>query len=528
MPYKVLKYSVDNLKQCFVDAAYEGSKNQILSKHHFVCFENYFNHLKTQTIVVEYNYINREFLEDYSSYYVRSFNNYERKCTRVHFFGAPFNEEQFSQSLRNDAVGFQASELKNSYHGFIVLKKLPRTIIGKTCLSTYPCDGFRFFPPIRKYKTNLFGIPLEVNSLAYQEQDSIVAACASSAIWSALHGTGILFQHSLPSPVEITRSATKHFPFSNRHFPNKGLTPEQMALTIREIGLEPYLYNAESYDSLKATIYAYLMGKIPVILGYGVWDTNSNLPNKPAVFLGKHAVLVGGFSLNSPLKNEFEGIQNLTLTSSRINKIYVHDDQIGPFAKMEFNNSIVQINKDIAIPGIDTTARDGKGDLDKIKAMPDMLIIPLYHKIRIPFDLVLKAVNSFNKILDDINNSPGLPTIEMFEWDIYLSKIQDFKNEIFGESLIVADGYKELILTQEFPRFIWRARGLRKDSKMIEFIFDATDIDQGDYFMELIVYDFSALKQLKLLFNSFDPSFFGDLNMSKMISKIQSHPLYTT
>lgn len=530
MTYEVLKYSIDNLKQCFVDAAYEGSENQIQNKHHFVCFENYFKTIKTQTIVVEKNYINREFLEDYASYYARSFNNYERKCTRLHFFGVNFTEDQFRQALRNDGIGFQAHNLQNEgYHGFIVLKKLPKTIIGKTCLKTYSSEGFRYFPSIRKYKVNLFGIPLDIKSLAYQEQDSIVAACASSAIWSALHGTGILFQHSLPSPVEITRSATKHFPFSNRHFPNKGLTPEQMALTIREIGLEPYLYNAETYDKLKATLYAYLKGKIPVILGFEVWDTNNNTPAKPAKLLGRHAVVIGGYSLNSPLDNEFDGISNLSLTSSRINKIYVHDDQIGPFAKMEFKGLRIQINRDTAIQGIDTTARDAKKNNDRIKALPDMLIIPLYHKIRIPFGQVLNSINRFNKLLDDINDDlnkePDNPKIEMFEWDIYLTKIQDFKNEIFGDSLIVGDKYKEGILTQEFPRFIWRAKGLRSGNRIIEFIFDATDIDQGDYFMNLIVYDFAALKQMKLLFFSYDLSNLNDLNLSKMIFQIQSHPI---
>ena len=529
MPYEVLPYSIDNLKQCFVNAAYEGSKNQILNKHHFICLENYFASIKTSTIVVEKNYINREFLEDYASYYVRSFNNYERKCTRLHFFSADFDKDQFKQALRNDALGLQSTELQNEgYHGFIVLKKLPKTIIGKTCLKTYPSDGFRYFPAIRKYKVNLFGIPLEIESLAYQEQDSIVAACASSAIWSALHGTGILFQHSLPSPVEITRSATKHFPFSNRHFPNKGLTPEQMALTIREVGLEPYLYNAETYDGLKATLYAYLKGKIPVILGYAVWDTNNNSNTNPAKFIGKHAVLISGFSINGPLKNEFNGIPNLSLTSSRINKIYVHDDQIGPFAKMEFNNSPIYYNLGNCIEGIDTTARDVNRAVDKIKALPEMLIIPLYHKIRISFDLILKVVNSFNEILKTINRNPTLPTIEMFEWDIYLSKIQDFKKKIFEDSLIVGEGYKESILTREYPRFIWRAIGLRKGGRMIEFIFDATDIDQGDYYMNLIVYDYSALKQMKLLFSRFDSSLIGDLNLSEMISDIQSHPVYNS
>lgn len=525
MPYTILTYSIENLKECFVKAAYKGSRKIILNKHHFVCFENYFNHLNVSTIVVENDYVNREYLEDYSSYYVRSFKQYDRYCTRVHFFSFPFNEEQFKDVLKNEGIGNLVNNLKNEYKGFIVLKPLPKTIIGKTCLKTYPHDGYRYFPAIRKYEVSLFGISLEVESLAYQEQDSIVAACASSAIWSTLHGTGILFQHSLPSPVDITNAAIKHFPFSNRHFPNKGLTPEQMALTIREVGLEPYLYKAETYDQLKATLYAYLMGKIPVILGFRVFDCSNSTPSKPAKQIGKHAVTISGFSLNGPLKNAFDEIDNLTLKSSRINKIYTHDDQIGPFAYMDFKDSKIYLNKCYFL-GIDTTARDSNGVIGMIKALPEMLIIPLYHKIRIPFGLVLKVINSFNEVLDTINKDTSLPSFEMFEWDIYLSNIQDFKNDVFNNSLISGNSYKESILTGSFPKYIWRATGLRGGNKMIELIFDATDIEQGDYYKTLLVYDYSVLKQMKLMLDDDGVDDIDDLNLSKIITQINLHPIY--
>jgi len=84
----------------------------------------------------------------------------------------------------NSPQGRLGKQLDSNYLGFMVLKPLPQTIVGRTCFKTYPDDGNRrHFPTLHKYSSNLFGLPLTVNSLAYQEQDKVVAACATSALW---------------------------------------------------------------------------------------------------------------------------------------------------------------------------------------------------------------------------------------------------------------------------------------------------------------------------------------------------------
>jgi hypothetical protein len=498
LAFEVVPYTIDNLKAFFFRKAL-AEENIISQKQHISYFENYFSAIGTQTIVYEFEYINRDFLEDYSSYYVRSFKDYDRKCSRVHFFKNVFSQQDFQNLIRGEGSGIAEQDLIENYQGFIVLKPLPTTIIGKTCLVTYEFDGRRFFPPIRKYDVNLFGIPLKVVSLAYQEQDSIVAACASSAIWSAFHGTAILFQHSLPSPVEITKSAIIHFPFSNRNFPNKGLSGEQMALTIREIGLDPYLYNADSYDTVKATIYAYLKGKIPVILGYSLWNINGNSKASAPVLLGKHAVAVTGYSLGGGIKNSFENLPNLKLWSSKIDKIYVHDDQIGPFARMEFNNLVLNIDDNTKIESIDTTCRDANGAIDKIKAVSEILIIPLYHKIRIPFYTILMVINKVKHLQEFINNAPGLPSFAILEWDIYLADISEFKIDILKNANVANGDYKEKLLTDNYPKYLWRAIGMIGDRKKIELLFDATDIDQGVFYLKYISYDTTTENYFKLI-----------------------------
>jgi len=517
MPYKVLRYSIENLKKCFIEQA-TAHEEVVSSKQHLACFENYFSHIGVKTIIVEKDYVNREFLEDYSSYYVRSFKDYKRHCVRLHFFKIEISEEDFSLILEGTPKGICAKNLQENYQGFMVLKPLPITIIGKTCISTYEEDNKRHFPTIRKYHANLYGINLSVESLAYQEQDSIVAACASSSIWSAFHRTAILFQHSLPSPVEITKWATRHFPFANRHFPNKGLSAEQMAIAIREIGLEPLLSGVNTYDTLKATVYAYIRGKIPIVFGFDLWDVNNNSSTTPARNFGAHAITITGFNETNIISNKFETVDNLTLRSSRIDKFYTHDDQMGPFSKIEFNDFEVWNHNKGSIKCLDMTWKDINGNKGNIKAGPQIIIIPLYHKIRIPFTSVLTSINFFNNLFIPLIGR--IPNFQLFEWDIFLSDISDFKSDILNDSKLESKRKKEILLTK-LPKFIWRAIGRIKNENCLEFVFDATDIDQGSFFILTVNYNTNVYLQYNLLLKKYDSKNMEDFSAKSMIESLQ-------
>jgi len=162
-----------------------------------------------------------------------------------------------------------------------------------------------------------------VTSLAFQEQDQVVAACATSALWSALQATGALFHHPMPSPVEITRAATEHLPTTTRTFPNRGLSMAMMAHGIRNVGLEPYLVNVGDEYVFTSTLYAYLRFGIPMILGFVLAD----LSGGPVTSLDlHHAVAITGYSLGRPKPKPY-GPSKFLLRASRIDKIYVHQQE---------------------------------------------------------------------------------------------------------------------------------------------------------------------------------------------------------
>src|SRR5882724_6416489 len=199
----VVPYSIASLKRFL---ARKTKLRVVQAKLHSLYFENYFKRVGAKTIVIEQEYIDRDFLEDFAGYYVRCFPDYERKGSRLHFFDFSFSQNQFLSVL--DGGNRQlVQKLQKGYLGFIVVKPLPETIIGRTCLATYPEEQNRSFPITRVYDANICGIPLTVKSLAYQKQDRVAAACATSALWSVFHGTGKLYHHHIPSPVEITQAA---------------------------------------------------------------------------------------------------------------------------------------------------------------------------------------------------------------------------------------------------------------------------------------------------------------------------------
>lgn len=484
-PFEIHGYSIEKLREIFAEKS--GATPELIEeKIHLVHFREYFQYLDTQTIIVENDYIDRDFLEDFSAYYVRCFADYKRKCTRLHFFSSKLSYDEYNAFLENFDENFK-NLLQKSYLGFMVIKPLPRTIIGRTCLKTYPdqLEAKRDFPIVREYEANLYGCSLAVKSLAFQEQDTVVAACATSALWSVFHGTGILFHHSIPSPVEITKEATRQLPIETRTFPNRGLSIEQMAHAIQEVSLEPFLVEIKNEEYiLKSYIYAYLTFGIPIILGFDLY----NIDNDKVNYLGKHAAAVTGYRMDrdqpTPIRNE-----EFRLASSRMNRIYVHDDQVGPFARMLFDGQKILLTENTIgenLISISTSWRIANEEIGNVRAVPITLLIPLYHKIRIPLRSVYEAVGILNAILQNLIENKKLK-IDEFEWDISLTSVNKYKSELLAFSNR-KNNFKN-ILVKSMPHFIWRASALSQGERLIDFLFDATDIEQGRFFTCAVEYD---------------------------------------
>ena len=490
--FEVREYSIGLLLDTIAEKSGNG-RGAVSEKLHAQYFEEYFEKLAARTILIETRYVDRDSLEDFSAYYVRCFSFYERFCTRFHFFTSGFSEGEFAEFLSSpESSELSLAELHESYLGFVVIKPLPGTFIGRTCLATYPSEGKRYFPSVREYSAHPFGLSLTVKSLAFQEQDSVVAACATSALWSTFHGTGKRFQHPIPSPVEITRSATREHPLRTRVFPNHGLEASMMAHAIKDIGLEPYYVqiNANQLGILKETAYAYLQCQIPVVLIFELWDQSEFQPT----FFSLHAVSVAGFCLGDA---EADVSADFSTRANRITKLYAHDDQVGPFARMEFDGKKIQR----PLPQfptfcettetLSTSMRTREGTIGGRRVVPMALLIPLYHKIRIPYASIHEAVRSFDCFIKLIVDWVAPSEHIDLEWDIGLTTGTDIKQHILQSdtSSMLPRKARSEILCGSFPRFLWKASAYRDGNLQLDLLFDATDIEHGEFFVRAIEWE---------------------------------------
>lgn len=499
----------------------------------FLYLNDYLNEIGCKTIIIENRYVDKNFLDDYSGYYSRCFQDIQKKCVRVHLFSSEFDHQILKQHLLEKSSNTSDNILSSAYLGFIVLRPLPNAPLAKVCISTYPpANGKnRHFPTLKTYKAHLLGQELSIQSLAFQEQDRALSACATSALWSAFHGSSTLDVDKVSAPSRITENAKKIIPQHQFNHPHRGLTPAQMASSVREDGLEPLLCNFINTSYLKALVRAYLSVGVTPVLGMNLHyaDESGFLENgiSKAKPIGNHAVAVVGYNISDtqpiplfkvddiPTKLNSINQKDIYLKSSAIDKIYVHDDEIGPFAKMEFINEYWQHLK--------TRWQMYRDPAEEVNATVKDILLPKPHKIRISFNTVFSIIREFNSLYLKSWYDRGCLII----WDIYLTTVNDFKKEIRdkNKSCFNSDMHKIDILTLNLPRYLWRVDGYmhgyeNTDQDNINFtlLFDATDIENSDIFICGIHYD--LVSRIDIFLSVLNP--LSELNIQKISKFSQS------
>lgn len=474
--FEISPYSVDKLFEIFCTFS-ESLPERARQKPHYEFFRGYFEAIGAETILVENDYVDRNYLADCAGYYVLCFRDYARKCKRIHFFSGSFDDAQFLNLLKGVPDKLTQELLRQWYLGFIVAKPIPETFVGRCCIRTYEEGPARSYPITRPYTVNLFGIRLPILSLAFQEQDHVVAACATSALWSAFHGCVWPETFKIPSPIEITKSATQFVPSTEeRSLPNSGLNHSQMAHAIKEVALEPYSVPGNDPFIFRGTIYAYLRGQVPILL---LADLNNSADPTNLNLMGRHALLATGYNLGSAVPVPF-GTYPFYLRSSRMDKIYCHDDQVGPFTRME----ITSIAGAKGATCLKTEWKDRNGKAGNVIALPRFLLIPIYHKVRITFRRIISIVSSFDRVIRDAKNL-GLLDLDLIEWDVFLTTVNTLKTDMIADSDL-DPGERSDVLLRPLPRFIWRASGFCKDRNVIDLLFDATDIEQSSFLVHAV------------------------------------------
>lgn len=509
-PISVISYTRDYVIEFVRYITGWSERAEVSSKTQLQYICNYLesNHIGCKTLVVESDYIDRHYLEDYAEYYARCFPSHPRKCSRLHFFSGEFNEERFNRMLSGEDDSL-ASQLQSIYLGFAVIRPIPHTVLARVCLVPYPAvlkDPAKKLL-IREVPVNLVGQRLTVNTIPFIEQDKVVSACATSALWVALSARPDIALSSLPSPSNITKSANVGDTDSRRIFPTTGLSVPQILRGLRSFGLEPVIVwqAQQSQEDLKAQIYGHISHGSTVIVGGALFEQHDG----KWVELGSHLLTVTGFGLTDGPVATSNAPKRI---SDKLNKLYVHDDRSGPYLRMDA--------KLIEFDVVDGSSKK-KGYpmhlLDKPQEMfvPSVAIVGLYHKVRIPYAPIWIACAGLHEYIShthaDYEESLRKGTAGDFQdlfksqipafkeyldgvWDITLTSSDLIKTELIASSDFIGfNGVinKSALLTQNVPRYIWRCRLSTNESipkKLTDLLFDATEIPQGDMFLGYISY----------------------------------------
>ena len=464
------------------------SPEVISNKNHFHFLNNYLGSigLDTKTILIEKDYISKDYLHDYATYYALCFEKYPKFCKRIHFFQSEFDQETLEEVIldRNSTPDFW-----KKYLGFVVVKPIPLTVMGYTVLKTYDKSrefNGRNFWGLREYKIHIFGNEVKLDSLAFQEQDSVLSACATTAIWTMLNKASADYHTKLKSPNEITKDADKTFLDGSRLFPNKGLNVLQICKAIENSGLvsevKPPNFEIElpttkeslyvlTNDYTKKIINAYSPIGIPLILVVSVPNGDN---------YGLHAITVSGFKQSPPVP--IQPKDEVSWLADNIKKIYAHDDQWGPFARIEFDG-----NEKLNTPWSDYHS-------SKLPTYITNIIVPLYPKIRISYEDIDFFVLGIDTILtlffkDKIKGD--------LVWDVKIEYSNNFKKSIKATSL--EENKKMAILSSSLPKYIWVASCYIENNKIFDFTFDATDIKSGMIGNDFVCY----LEEIKPLLQNF-------------------------
>jgi hypothetical protein len=425
---------------------------------------------EAKTIIVERDYIDKDYMIDFSKFYSRSFNIDNKRTTRIHFFDQVFSEDEF-RSILFTGEKEKVDQLDAHYLGFSVVKpikdKNQHDLIGRTLLKTYKNEEGDFRRKYLKsnHEVSLFGIKLNIDSLPYQTQDSAVGGCATIACWTVLQQLAHKFELEKASLFEVTEKSV-HIPTIGRNFPSHGLTMEQIKafFDVTELETEYILPSimaeVKDYDPTKDcfiedAVKAYLELGVPMLIGIALQIKEENKPlvreiaekfglKKVNIKYDYHAVVITGYKA----------------LNKKIVELYLHDDGIGPFCKTNpVNGNFYQwINEWVTRQGYEA-----------IHVFT--LLIPLYPKIRLPFKEIYIEFLKQKRFFEAVNRHKGVDP-KLYCAELLLMDVRQYKQSLLTQSF----QNKTEILLKPFPRFLWVMRHNYCDKPFFDCVLDATDV----------------------------------------------------
>lgn len=450
------------------------------------------------SIIIENNYVDYSYIDDYANYYSKNFFDYQKKSMRIHFFQ---NSTEELSSIYLFESNDKIQSLQDSYIGYIVVRPIPEFFISRACFKKwYDADTTHLFLS-KEEKASLLGIDFKIDTIPFMEKDYITSVCATSALWTFFASNEFVKDYSIKNPFSITSTAM----VQNECFAEDNLTPgfsiDMIYNCIKEKGLSPLLFNTKEMSSeiIMSVIHTFLSSGYPVVMGLAVYEDETDIGNEEKA-KGLHAVTIVGDKYSE-------------------NKLYVHDDRIGFFARL-----IKQDSKNYwELKYTKPVSRATESHKDEYY-VPTDLVTGIYPKIRLPLSDIRKFCKFF---IDDLKeNISNTVESEILNYDYRIKVLSSNKlKEEIRRSITSYTNAKELIY-MPLPKFCWIATFYYNEIPCFSFIFDTTDMLHSNNCLLYILYTKTVFGEIiNELYKYYDNEITNGKPISKVVSKKLS-PLY--
>jgi hypothetical protein len=434
---------------------------------------SYLTTIGCKTLVVEDHYIDRDYVGDVSLFYSRSLRCYPNYCYRLHFFSEPFDEVRFRTLLLDRDAAARASHqdlFQNSYLGFTVVRPLAGAPVGRTVLATFPelkveTGERRVFAGARDYTVHLGGYELRVRGLAFKQQDQGVSACATAALWSALQRVAPLEGLRVPTPADITESASRYVLQGGRALPSAGLNVDQICEAIRAAGLSPLIIPTVSSEFDRAQLLGYTASGFTPVLAIQSLSKDGTLDGNEG-----HAVCAVGVKLGEPNPTTGPGFP-FRDAATGLRGLYLHDDRLGPYATTQIGQWTLRSTG--AIRTLLTIGWAGSGDpVESDAAILHAIIVPLPPKVRLTVArmrvLALSLAQAVAKALPEYERKVTM--------DCRYTRATSYREEAFKYGLS-DDGLYRLLSSTTLSRYIGLIQLTVPEGPILDVLLDATETE---------------------------------------------------
>lgn len=420
--------------------------------------QHYIQNIRPEiNIIVEDNYIDKVYRDEYYSYFSTKLNPYYKNCIKLSFIDGEIDENRL---LDQDEI----NRIKESYLGFMILRPLFPGTVGRTALSPdaliKPLTDVKICKaPI---KNSIIGHDVTITAFPHSSQDTEYMTCAETTIWSIMEYFGNKYaEYCSILPSKIHKILDKKA--FQRHIPSEGLLYSDISYVLQtnSFGCKVYSRGAYSDEEFNRIFSCYIESGIP--LGVAVTGICNGKP------IGHAIVCIG----RKNTKREI--VDHVTKKTFKNGIKYISwNECIHEFVFNDDNNPCYQI------ADIDNPTPQYQG------CKVNTIIVPLYHKIYMDAP---KAIN-YSEGICNLLLASRLPDGCVVR--TYLAYSHSYRNHISQDTLLNTE-YKNFILDYiRLPKFVW-----------------VTEISTHDEFVNEIVEGIILLDATEVQTASLRPLLFG-------------------